>query len=192
MRRLVRLEHAVPQVLLGHSFGALVALRYLETQPSDPLAATVLSSPWLATARPAPLAKRAAAKVLGDLWPSLRFATGLDARRLSHDPAVASAYETDPAVHGVITAGAWREIQWAQRAVPADGYRIEGPLLFLLAGADAVVDAARARAFADALHTGVEIRSYPELYHEVLNEPEAERVAGDVLGFLAGILVRAC
>src|SRR5260370_34557549 len=49
-RRVVRLRSDRPQVLLGLSFGGLVALRYLETQPSDPLAAAVVCSPWLGLA----------------------------------------------------------------------------------------------------------------------------------------------
>ncbi len=132
-RRVVRLRTDRPQLLLGTSFGGLVALRYLETQPS-----------------------------------------------------VNEAYAADPAVHGVMTPGAWREIQWAQRAVPADGHRIETPLLFLLAGEDRVVDAHLARAFADSLKSAVLVRWYPEMYHEVLHDPQRETAFGDVLAFLAG------
>src|SRR5216684_4900200 len=49
-RRVVRLRTDRPQLLLGTSFGGLVALRYLETQPSDPIAGTVVVSPWLGLA----------------------------------------------------------------------------------------------------------------------------------------------
>jgi lysophospholipase len=183
-RRLARLRHDVPQVLLGHSFGGLVVLRYLETQPSDPVAAAVLSSPWLKTAQQVPLAKRALARVLADLWPSLRIATGTRGADLCRDPAVGAAYDADPAVHHVMTPGAWREIQWAQRAVPIDGHRIEAPLLFLLGGGDRVTDAHAAGAFAEAQRGPVDVRWYAEMYHELLNDPEAERVTGDVVEFL--------
>src|SRR5437870_10969196 len=50
-RRVVRLRTDRPQLLLGTSFGGLVALRYLETQPSDPIAGAVVVSPWLGLAR---------------------------------------------------------------------------------------------------------------------------------------------
>lgn len=184
-RRLVRAKRDAAQILLGHSFGALVVLRYLETQPADPVAGAVLSSPWLRLARPVSLLQQLAARPLADLWPSLQLKTGLDARALSRDPAVGAAYLANPAVHRVMTPGAWREIQWAQRVVPADAHRINVPLLFLLAGQDRIVDAARARAFADGLPGAVETRWYPDAYHELFLDEGWEQTLGDTLEYLA-------
>jgi lysophospholipase len=184
-RRLARLRSDAPQVLLGHSFGGLVVLRYLETQPSDPVAAAILSSPWLKTVQEVPMAKRALARLLADLWPSARIATGTRAADLCHDPAVAAAYDADPAVHHVMTPGAWREIQWAQRAVPADGLRIDCPLLFLLAGQDRITDAPRAQAFAVGLRGEAQVRWYPEMFHEILLEANAGAALDHVADFLA-------
>ena len=118
----------VPQVLLGQSFGGLVVLRYLETQPGDALAAAVLVSPWLGLAFQPRWWKIALGRVLADLWPSLALPIDLKSADLSLDPAVGRAYDADPLVHGVMTAGAWREIQWAHRAVPANAHRIETPV----------------------------------------------------------------
>lgn len=188
LRRMVRQRGDLPHVLLGHSFGGLVVLRYLETQPSDPVAGAVLSAPWLATALPVALWKHLAAKVLADLWPTARFQTGLDSAALARDASVAAEYDADPAVHRIMTPGAWREIQWAQRVVPVDARRIECPLLFLLGGADRIVDVGTTRTMADGLRNGteaqVEVRWYPESYHELLHDREADKVTGDVLEFL--------
>lgn len=184
-RRAVRQRSTAPQVLIGHSFGALVALRYLETQPGDPLAAAVVSSPWLGLWRAPRAWQRLTGRLLADLWPTLRVRARIDSDQLSRDHAVNAAWAADPACHDVMTPGAWAEIQWAQRAVVADGHRIDCPLLFLLAGEDRVVDAHLARAFADGLRGTVEVRWYPEMYHEVLNDPQRERVVGDIVAFLA-------
>jgi alpha-beta hydrolase superfamily lysophospholipase len=43
-RRAVRRRLDAPQVLVGHGFGGLVVLRYLETQPGEPPAAAVSQS----------------------------------------------------------------------------------------------------------------------------------------------------
>ena len=185
-RRAVRQRTDAPQVLLGHSFGGLVVLRYLETQPGDPLAAAIVSNPWLGLAHPPPAWKRFAARVFADLWPSLRISAGIDADQLCRDQKVNAAWAADPACHDLMTPGAWAEIRWAQRAVTDEGYRIDCPLLFLLAGEDRVVDAHRTRAFADGLKgaTPPQVHWYPEMYHEVLNVPQGERVVGDVVEFL--------
>lgn len=191
-RRMVRQRPGgdLPHVLLGHSFGGLVVLRYLETQPSDPVAGAVLSAPWLATALPVALWKHVVAKLLADLWPTARFKTGLDSAALARDPAVALEYDTDAGVHRIMTPGAWREIQWAQRVVPVDAHRIECPLLFLLGGADRIVNVGTTRRLADGLRNGeasgnpIDVRVYAESYHELLHDLEAEAALGDVVAFL--------
>jgi lysophospholipase len=186
-RRAVRQRCSAPQVLVGHSFGGLVVLRYLQTQPSDPVPAAAVSSPWLGLWQPPPLWRRYAARLLADLWPTLRFRARIDVDHLSRDHAVNAAWAADGACHDIMTPGAWAEIQWAQRAVVADGHRIDCPLLFLLAGEDRVVDAHLARAFADGLRGTVDVRWYPEMYHEVLNDPQGERVVGDLVAFVGKV-----
>jgi alpha-beta hydrolase superfamily lysophospholipase len=160
LRRAVRRRQDVPQVLVGHGFGGLVVLRYLETQPGEPPAAAVIASPWLASrARPAAW-KRLAAR-LADLWPTLPTGRGA----------------------GFMTAGARAELQWAQRAVLADYHRIERPMLFVLGGVDTVIDVEAARRFADALASHATIQWYPELSHDLLT---ASLVREDVTRFIAG------
>ena len=190
-RRAVRLRTDGRQLLLGLGFGGLVALRYLETQPSDAIAAAVVCCPWLGPAFKAPAWTRVAGRVLQDLWPTLSIPLRLDPEQLSRDPAVNKAYSEDPAVYEVISPGAWREIRWAQGAVVADAQRIESPLLFLLAGEDRVVDAHLGRAFADGLTGAAEVRWYPEMYHEILHDPQRERAVGDILGFVDAQLDRS-
>jgi alpha-beta hydrolase superfamily lysophospholipase len=184
-RRAVRQRSNAPQVLLGHGFGGLVVLRYLETQPPDALHAAIVTSPFLGPAEAVPLWKQLASRVGADLWPTMPLALGRDPDHISRDPAVSAAYAVDPAVARHFTAGAWRETQWAQRAVVADGHRIECPLLFLLAGEDRLVDAHLARAFADGLRGPVEVRWHPEMYHELLTDPQRDRVINDLLAFLS-------
>ena len=101
-RRAVRRRQDIPQVLVGHGFGGLIVLRYLETQPGEPPAAAVVASPWLAS-RLRPAAWKLFAAKLADLWPALPTGRGA----------------------AFMTAGARAELQWAQRAVVADCQRIE-------------------------------------------------------------------
>ena len=190
-RRVVRLKSDRPQVLMGLSFGGLVALRYLETQPSDPIAAAVIAAPWLGFAFRPPVWKRLAGRVLQDLWPTCPLPFSIDPEHLSRDAAINKAYGEDPTVHGVMSPGAWREIKWAQGAVVSDGHRIESPLMFLFAGEDRIADPHLGRAFADGLKGTVQVRWYPEMYHEILHDPQRERVVSDVRAFATGQLGRS-
>ena len=159
-RRAVRGRHDVPQVLIGHGFGGLVVLRYLETQPGEPPAAAVISGPWLAP-RVRPAAWKRLAAGLADLWPTLPTGRG----------------------SGYMTAGARAELQWAQRAVLADYQRIERPLLFVLGAEDRVIDPAVARQFANRLAPPAQVQWYPEQSHELFT---ARPVMADVIRFIAG------
>jgi lysophospholipase len=185
-RRAVRKRRReLPHILFGHSFGGLVVLRYLETQPSDPVVAALVSSPWLSLATAPPVWKLFLSRLFADLWPTLAMRTRIDSGVISRDEAVNAAYAADPAVHGVTTPGAWREIQWAQSAVITDGDRIESPVLFLLAGEDRLVDSQASRAFAARLEAPAEVRWYPEMFHEILHDPQAEQVFADILAFVS-------
>lgn len=160
LRRFVRRRHDVPQVLAGQGFGALVVLRYLETQPGEAPAAAVISSPWLALRTRPAVWKRLAAR-LADLWPTLP--TGRGGR--------------------FMTAGARAELQWARRAVLADSHRIERPLLVLLGGSDRVTDSDVARRFAGELGSRATAQWYPEREYDLLTDPD---VRTPLLRFIDG------
>jgi len=102
LRRAVRRRQDVPQVLVGHGFGALVVLRYLETQPGEPPAASRDRKPLAGLARAARRLETPGGEAGG---PLADVADGT--RRRIHD--------------GRRTG----ELQWAQRAVLADYQRIE-------------------------------------------------------------------
>jgi len=119
-RRAVRMRSDAPQVLLGHSFGGLVVLRYLETQPGDPLAGRIVSSPWLGLAHRPPAWKRLAARVFSGSGPRCASAPHRCGSFVSR-PGRERRMAADPATHNLMTPGAWAEIRWAQRAVTADG-----------------------------------------------------------------------
>ena len=187
LRKLVGGEEVAPQLLLGHSFGGTVVLRYLETAPEG-LAGAIVSSPFLAVAMAVPLWKRALARLLLDLQPALPVPTGLDVAHLSTDPAVGQAALSDPLYHRVMTPRVYHEVLQAQRAVLAEGDRIGVPLLALLAGDDRIVSRAVSEGFARALRADVSVMVYQGFFHEILNEPQRARVYRDVELWLDHVL----
>ena len=162
-----------PLLLLGHSMGGLVAARFvaLKRRPVDAL---VLSSPALDPGLN-PVQKLLVA-VLPSLFPNLRVGNGLDARLISHDPAVVAAYQSDPLVHDRISARLARFIADDSAAVRAAAAGWALPTLLLYAGADKLVNPAGSRAFAAATPAQVlSSQCFESLYHEILNEAEPGR-----------------
>jgi alpha-beta hydrolase superfamily lysophospholipase len=190
LRRRAAGEVAAPQVLLGHSFGGLVVLRYLETAPQG-LAGAVVTSPWIDEAMKAPAWKLALAKLLAGPLPGLGMSTGLDTAHLSTDPAVGRAASADPLYHGRMTPAAWREIQAAQAAAVAEADRVATPLLFLLASDDRIVARAASETLARSLPVPPDVVVYQGMYHEVLNERDKVRVLNDLGGWLDRLVASA-
>lgn len=190
LRKLVQAEAPGPQLLLGHSFGGLVVLRYLETAPQG-LAGAILSSPFVGIAMRVPRWKASLGRALADLLPSLPVRIGLHYEDLSRDPAVGAAVKTDPLCHQVMSPRAYRETMEAQAALHGERGRIAVPLLFVLAGDDRIVSTPAARDFAAAVDGDVTVRVYDGFFHEVLNDQERGRVFADIEPWLARVLPAA-
>lgn len=165
-------------VLLGHSLGGLIAARFvaeaLDAAPatwSRPVDALALSSPALDPALSA--FQKFLLAVLGPIAPNLALGNGVDPDGVSRDPAVVRAYRSDPLVHDRITARLARFIVDAAVLVLERAPRWRLPTLLMFAGRDRLVSARGSRAFAAAAPAScVRVREFPELYHEILNEPE--------------------
>lgn len=170
-----------PLVLFGHSMGGLVAARFaaegLAEQPAGwcrNVDALVLSSPALL--RTLTWSERIRLAIGGRLTPDLAVRNGLDSSKISHDPAVVRAYQTDPLVHDRVTPRLARFILDSGKLVRELAPRWEVPTLLLWAGDDALVDPRGSEEFAAAAPRAVvHAEMFPGLYHEIFNEAEPAR-----------------
>ena len=106
----------------------------------------------------------------------------LDANALSHDPQVVSAYVNDPLVfHGKTPACLSTAILNALLRLNAEMEQITLPFITVQGGQDKLVDPGGAQLLYDrAGSPDKTIHIYPDLYHEVFNEPERAQVLADV------------
>jgi alpha-beta hydrolase superfamily lysophospholipase len=162
--------------LLGHSMGGGVVTSYvIERKP--PLDGVILSGAAM-------LARREEAPA-GATPPPPR--TGpLPAETISRDPAVVAAYENDPLVYRgappARTGAAWAAAyQRVQEGMAGIAY----PLLILHGTDDRLVPyRGSVQLHETASSSDKTLRLYEGLYHEVLNEPERDKVVADILGWL--------
>jgi acylglycerol lipase len=182
--QLVDMAHSGgPLFLLGHSMGGTVALAYT-ARHQEKLDGLVLSAPLAALEAASP-AQRAAGRVLSVVAPKLGV-IAIDSSKVSRDPAVVSDYDSDPLNHrGKLPARTVQELSDAIRGFPEAVSRMTLPMLVMHGTADTLVppmatDMIEQRAASDDLT----VIRYDGLYHELLNEPERDRVVGDIADWL--------
>ncbi|MCF8590471.1 alpha/beta hydrolase [Gordonia liuliyuniae] len=169
-----------PRFLLGHSMGGAIALSYALDHQAE-LAGLILSGAALVPGADLSAIMVKAAPVIGRIAPWL-LATALPASGVSRDPEVVAAYEADPLVwHGGIRAGLGGALIAEMKTYPDRLGSLTIPTLILHGGADVLTNPDGSR-MAARLAGGddVTLAIYPELYHEIFNEPERDQVLTDV------------
>jgi acylglycerol lipase len=169
-----------PIVLYAHSLGGLIAAGYLlSARPKPDLA--VLTAPALDSALPG--WKKRIAGPLARFAPMFAISNGIDGTTLSRDPSVAARTVDDPFCAKVSTARFGAEALEEQvrvRAAATSGFGI--PTLVLHGDEDRLVPATASAMLAIA--PGVERRTYPDLRHELHNEPEGEAIIDEIIAWI--------
>jgi alpha-beta hydrolase superfamily lysophospholipase len=185
LRRLVEARaKGAPMLLFGHSFGGLVAtLSALEDSARGPTPwkGLVLSAPFFGLGLEVPRIKMLAGKIASRLYPKLGLPSGLEGKDMTHDPAKAKDYDSDPLVFPNATARWFTEATAAQQRVLASASRLTMPLYMTFGTADKVASFATAKRFFDAAGSADKTWDPREgLFHEVLNEPSWKDIVDNI------------
>ncbi|MGH3516353.1 MAG: lysophospholipase [Haloechinothrix sp.] len=171
--------------LLGHSMGGLAALDYV-TSPdtSFDLRGLILSGPAVQTELGSK-AQRVLGRALSAVLPNFGVLK-IDATAVSRDPAVVSAYDTDPLNYrGKLRLRTGAETLVAADRVQARLSTVELPILVMHGTKDRLTSPAGSQLVADrAGSSDITLKLYDGLYHEVFNEPEQDSVLDDVVQWL--------
>ncbi|MBX7434276.1 lysophospholipase [Mycobacterium sp. Y57] len=178
-------EHPeLPRIVVGHSMGGGIVFTYGVEHPDD-YAAMVLSGPAVDAQEAVSPVLMLMAKVLGRLAPGLPV-EDLPADAVSRDPEVVAAYENDPLVyHGKLPAGVARALIGVGESMPQRAAAITAPLLVVHGEADRLIPVQGSRRLVECVGSDdVHLKVYPELFHEVFNEPEQGLVLDDVTAWI--------
>jgi alpha-beta hydrolase superfamily lysophospholipase len=174
----------LPVFLFGQSMGGAIAALYA-VQHQQKIAGLILFS--------------AALKIHDNFSPILQKLSGfiaavmptlptlkLDSNLISRDPTVVQAYANDPLVyHGGTLAKTGAEIIKATREIQQHAGQLRLPLYIAHGTGDKITDPEGSRIIYErAASTDKTLKLYPNLYHELHNEPEKEQVFSDLLAWL--------
>jgi alpha-beta hydrolase superfamily lysophospholipase len=182
--RTVRRAAGKPVFVLGHSLGGLIAVSWCIRRRGAPRG-LILSGPVLQVGRQLFPWLRRLAGVGSVLFPRLRL-TRMGGRKISRDPAIVAQFRDDPLVfHGRFPVRTGAEILRAGDLARAALEEVRVPLLILHGTADRVAAVEASQALFDRAGAADKtLRLYPDLYHEVLNEPEKVQVLADLIEWL--------
>jgi len=170
-------------LLVSHSMGGLVALDAIRAGLA--VSGVCLSNPLVGVSVEAPAIKIAAAGVLSRFLPKLGLDNELDVTQISRDADVVARYQADPKVYRKITSRWYTEMMAAIDRVHAWAPNGAVPLLLQQGEADSITSPPEARSlYGEWGHAEKHKVSYPELYHEIFNEPEQEQVFADLAAWL--------
>jgi acylglycerol lipase len=182
--RVAQSEPEKPLFLFGHSMGGAIAALFAITRRPK-LHGLVLSAPAvLVGGRVFPVLRHLAA-LFSRITPRLRLVR-MGSRFISRDPEVVAQFKSDPLVfHGRFPVRTGAEILRAAKRIQAGAHQFDLPLLLLHGTGDIVTDCEGSR----RLHLAATSHDktlylYEGLYHEIVSEPEKEKVIGDMIAWL--------
>lgn len=174
----------VPLIVLGHSMGGGIAFAYGVQYPGE-YDLMILSGPAIAAHTGVSKVKAIVGKTVGSILPDLPIEQ-IDADLVSRDPKVVADYKADPLVYrGKIPAGIGKALLVVGESMERKAPGVTAPLLVVHGEDDQLVSAAGSRRLVECIGSkDVELKVYPELYHEVFNEPERDEVLNDVVSWI--------
>jgi alpha-beta hydrolase superfamily lysophospholipase len=170
-----QMDENLPLLILGHSMGGLVVLRFAQRFGAT-VSGVIASSPALAPAVSIPPVKAALGRLMSRIRPQLTFDNQLTPEHISHDDSVVQAYISDPLVLGRVSARLFTEITKTMERTNQDAPLLSVPLLLQAAGDDRLVNPGASRKFFEQIKSSDKtLHVYPGLFHEIYNEEPSRR-----------------
>lgn len=174
----------LPRFVFAHSMGGLIGTRFALRHQAE-MAGLITSAAALLLGDSISPVMIALGKVIARISPRMPM-QALDSRFISRDPKVVRLYDQDPlCFRGKVRAKMGLSIIQRGAETRQNLAQLTLPLLILHGSADKIVKPEASRLlYANAASTDKTLKMYEGLYHEVVNEPEKERVINDMLEWL--------
>ena len=170
----------VEQILLGHSMGGLIGYLYMNLNPKvDRIIASGAPTDYLEDVK---ILKYTGFRWFGWVKRKNNFADD----SLSHDKAIEEQYKKDPLVSKYFTVRLAGEMFYrGVKHLNNNLEKLQKPVLILHGEKDKIVPKEHSERIFDLIdNKNKKLILYPDMYHEILNELDKEKVYNDILGWL--------
>ncbi|OUR67816.1 hypothetical protein A9Q80_03855 [Cycloclasticus sp. 46_83_sub15_T18] len=175
----------IPFFILGHSFGSLIVLDFLELTRRD-VRGAIISSSALQPLDVAPAWQQKMVAFIARFWPTLGLKINIDTKAISRSHEQVQAYQNDPLIHQKISARWGADVLRAMRNIEAKVANIRTPILMTHGEPDWLNSSQGSKAFFERL--SVEDKTlfiYPDSYHEPHNDLDSETVVRGLVEWLS-------
>ncbi|MCF7801916.1 MAG: lysophospholipase [Candidatus Marinimicrobia bacterium] len=174
-----------PLYLLGHSMGGAIVTDFILERHVVDLSGILLSSPAVKVGRDVPGIVVALSSVISLLLPHQSTVT-LDSAGISRDPVVVQKYDSDPLnFRGAIPARTGAELIKTQKYIMRHAEKFTYPVLVMYGTGDTIVEPEGSKLLFNKIQSEDKtLKAYDGFYHEILNDPEKQRVLDDMLEWL--------
>ncbi len=174
--RHVSVQHGIPienMIVMAHSVGAVAAAAWVHDY-APPIRGLILGAPAFRVKLYVPFAiplLRLKQKLFGPGYVK----SYVKAKMLTHDPAQAAAYQSDPLIFRQIAVNILLDIHDTSTRLMADAAAIRVPTLMFTAESDWVVKPSAQKKFFDRLSSPVKrMETLPGFYHAIFHEKDRQ------------------
>jgi len=176
-------QKKVKFILLGHSFGGLLGIRFLIKNPNV-FKAVILSSPCFDIKSPVP-GLDLFYGFLSHIIPNKVIHSLIRSQQLTHDPEEWKQHESDPLIHNDVTLKLFGDMMSVMPQTLKEAQLINCPLLMLMPDKDLVVDSQKAFDFYENVGSvDKSVHVFKKSYHELLREKNYEEIYLIIKDFL--------
>ncbi|MGF1486339.1 MAG: alpha/beta hydrolase [Prochloraceae cyanobacterium] len=169
----------LPIFLVGHSLGGSIVVDYILDRPEN-ISGAIALAPALGKVGVSQF-KLKLAKILDRICPRFFLKTGIDPVNYTRDKTLIKKYQQDPLIHHVATARLTAECFKVQKKIYKQKNSLKIPLLILHGGGDVITYPSASRKFIKKANLKyVEFKEYPEIAHDIQNDPDRELVFKDI------------
>jgi Lysophospholipase len=177
----------LPVFLYGHSMGGNLALNYMLKRKPSGIKGLIVTGAWIKLATNPPIFLIWLGKLMRMIYPAFSQPSGLDAQHISSLPKEVEAYVNDPLIHDKLTSATGIDMMKAANDLAAYRGDFAVPLLMMHGEKDMIIAPEGSRDFAQNVSGPITHKEWPELYHEIHNEANAQEIFNYTLNWMKAI-----